>query len=267
MFDHGADMTRFSRALGGCTILAFLGAWFAIGHAAAEQEIGSVVGLAPDVFGTATGAEPVRLLDGTGVVSNELIHTMADAAAHIVFLDDSNLRIGANSMVVLDRLVYDPDQGVKELFLGLAVGIARFASGDVDPDGFLLETPAAFVGIRGTDFVVFVDQSGRTIIAVLDGIVIVIPKGRDPVLVRAGETLVVELDQDRPVILRAGIDVPGDPGLGVFPGAGQQQEAGTSTGDGTVDIGDRSIQPTIPTGSPPVHRQPTVHHPSVPSNY
>ena len=244
---------------------AFLGAWLAAGEATAQQEIGSVADFAPDVFGTPPGAEPVRLIDGTGVVANQLIHTMDEASAHIVFLDDSNLRIGAKSMVVLDRLIYDPDQGVKELFLGVAVGIARFASGDVDRDGFLLETPAAFVGIRGTDFIVYVEQSGRTVIAVLEGEVVVIPKGRDPVIVRAGETLVVENDQTGPVILRAGLNVPGHPGLGVFPGAGPQQDADASSEDGTIDIGERSIEPTIPTVTRPVMRQPTVHHPSVPS--
>lgn len=245
--------------------LSLVGAWLTIGSAAADQEIGAVVDMAPDVFGTPTGAEPVRLLDGTSVVSNELIHTMEDASAHIVFLDDSNLRVGANSMVVLDRLIYDPDQGVKELLLGVAVGIARFASGDVDPDGFMLETPAAFVGIRGTDFIVFVEQSGRTAIAVLEGIVIVVPKGRDPVLVKAGETLVVEIEQHRPVILRAGLNIPGDPGLGVFPGAGSttgSPQGDAASGDGgTLDIGDRDIMPGVPAASRPVIRQPTVAHP------
>lgn len=225
---------------------AVLGALLLAGGAAAEQEIGSVVDLAPDVFGTPTGGETVQLFDGKSVVSSELIHTMSAASAHIVFLDESNLRIGADSMVVLDRLIYDPDQGVKEMFLGLAVGIARFVSGNVDPDAFLLETPAAFVGIRGTDFIVYVDQSGRTIVAVLEGTVIVIPKGRDPVIVQAGETLVIELDQTRQVILRAGINVPGDPGLGVFPGAGSQQGA-NSDDDGVIDIGDRIITPSVPT--------------------
>ncbi len=258
-------MTRVNRAFGGRLVLAFFGAWLAAGPVAAQQEIGSVVDLAPDVFGTAGGAEPVQLFDGKSVVANELIHTMADASAHIVFLDESNLRIGADSMVVLDRLIYDPDGGVKEMFLGLAVGIARFASGNVDPDAFLLETPAAFVGIRGTDFIVYVDQSGRTVVAVIEGIVIVIPKGREPVIVRAGETLVVDLDQTRPAILRAGINVPGDPGLGVFPGAGGgQQDA--STGDGAlIDIGERNIQPTVPTTTRPPMTQPSVHPSPIPS--
>lgn len=258
-------MKRVCRALGGGLSFALFGAWLAFGHAFAQQEIGSVVDLAPDVFGTATGAEPVALVDGAGVSANELIHTMAEANAHIVFLDDSNLRIGANSMVVLDRLVYDPDQGVKELFLGVAVGIARFASGDVDPDGFLLETPAAFVGIRGTDFIVFVEQSGRTIIAVLEGTVVVIPKGRDPVIVRAGETLIVDPDQAVPAILRAGLNVPGDPGLGVFPGAGPLEDASGSSDGDTADIGKRGIDPTIPAGMRPVIRHPQVQVPSVPS--
>lgn len=244
-------------------MLALVGVWFAGGLAAAESEIGAVVDLTPRVFGTATGGDPVALSDGSGVVANELIHTMADAAAHIVFLDDSNLRIGANSMVVLDRHIYDPDQGLKELFLGLAVGIARFASGDVGPDGFLMETPAAFVGIRGTDFIVFVEQSGRTTIAVLEGVVVVIPKGREPIIVRAGETLTVDVDQARSVILRAGVNVPGDPGLGVFPGAGGFEDAsGSSEGD-SLDIGDRTVDPTIPAGMRPVIRHP--QSPSVPS--
>ncbi|MDP6953232.1 MAG: FecR domain-containing protein [Alphaproteobacteria bacterium] len=163
------------------------------------QAIGSVIELDPDAFGTPPGAARSELSLGAGVVSDELIETLATAAARLQFLDDGDLRIGANSSVLLDSLVYDPDQGAGELVLELAVGAARFVSGDMPDEGFELRTPVALVGIRGTDFAVLVEPNGRTIVAVFDGVVVVTPRGGQPVLVQAGQSIVV------------------DPGLGPMP--------------------------------------------------
>jgi hypothetical protein len=184
---------------------------------ARAQQIGSVVELAPAAFGTPPNRLPIELARGGPVVSNELIQTLDAAAVRIVFLGGSDLRLGAKSMIVLDRLVYDPDRGATEFVLGVAVGAARFVSGHVDPRGFAVRTPVALIGVRGTDFVVDVETSGRTIVAVIDGTVIVVPNDRPAVLVNAGQSAVVEPDPDIPVVPFNGLILPDDPGLGPIP--------------------------------------------------
>jgi hypothetical protein len=179
------------------------------------QSIGSVIELDPDAFGTPPGAGRAELTIGGGVVSDELIETLAAASARLRFLDDGDLRIGASSSVLLDSLVYDPDRGAGELILELAVGAARFVSGEMSDEGFELRTPVALIGIRGTDFAVLVEPNGRTIVAVFDGVVVVTPRGGQPVLVQAGQSIVV--DPDGRSRLVAGLVVADDPGLGPIP--------------------------------------------------
>lgn len=186
---------------------------------AQSQPIGSVVALAPDAYGTPPTEEPSLLAIGRGVVTDELIQTLEAANVRIRFLDDTDLRVGASSMIVLDSLVYDPNQGVTEIVLGIAVGVARIVSGDIAPGGLLVQTPVALIGVRGTDFVVAVEASGRTTVAVIEGSVVVTPTGRPPVIVYAGETIVIEPDEDTPAVIQAGLVIPDDPGLDLPPAA------------------------------------------------
>jgi hypothetical protein len=246
-------------------LLAAIALVFAAAPAAAQQ-IGAVIDLNPAAFGTPPASRPSELSMGEGVVPNELIQTLAGASTRIRFLDDSDLRLGQSSMIVLDRLVYDPDQGVMEFVLGIAVGAARFVSGEVDHERFALHTPVALIGIRGTDFVVVVEASGRTVVSVIEGAVIVTPHGGIAVVAEAGQTVIV--DPGVPAIVQAGLLIPPDPGLGpipedVGPGPDDDQEAEWSgdfdqTGQG--NLAREHAMVSLPT---PAHRQPI--QPSSPS--
>lgn len=181
------------------------------------QQIGAVIELTPDAFGTPPDGDASLLSIGRGLVSDELIQTLAEANVRIQFLDETDLRIGARSMILLDRMIYDPDQGLEELVIEVAAGVARFISGNIDPAAFIVNTPVALIGVRGTDFVVYVEASGRTTIAVLEGAVIVTPTGRPPVIVGAGQSIVIEPDQSIPPVAQDGLIIPDDPGLGPIP--------------------------------------------------
>ncbi len=242
-------MSDGRRRIGG--LVAAIAFAFATGPAAA-QEIGAVIDVNPAAFGTPPATQPAELSLGEGVVANELIQTLAGAATRIRFLDHSDLRLGQSSMIVLDRLIYDPDQGVMEFVLGIAVGTARFVSGEVDHERFALHTPVALIGIRGTDFVVVVEQSGRTTVSVLEGAVIVIPLGGVAVVAEAGETVIVEPEPGVQAIVQAGLLIPPDPGLGLDeradqPGGGDLAREHAITTHPT----DTSIVPITPTPSPP----------------
>lgn len=186
---------------------------------ALAQPIGSVLELTPDAYGTPPTEEPAPLTLGGGVVVDEIIQTFEIGNTHIRFLDDTDLRVGAASVVILDNFLFDPSQGVTEMVLSIAVGTARIVSGDIPPQGLRIETPVAIVGVRGTDFVVTVEASGRTTIAVIEGSVIVTPVGRPPVTVNAGQTIVIEPDADIQPVVSDGLTVPDDPGLDLPPAA------------------------------------------------
>ncbi len=219
-----------------------------LGTPALAQTIGSVIELNRDAYGTPPGGQTARLDLGGSVVSDELVQTLAEASTRIRFLDESDLRVGQSSMIVLDRLIYDPDQGTGEFVLGIAVGTMRFISGDLPPEQVLIETPVAMIGIRGTDFVVTVTESGRTAVAVFEGQVIIAPFGGEPVLASPGQTAVVGPTSSEAVV-QAGLVVPLDPGLGKIPDESEIAD-GVVVEGGDGHLARDTAVPVIPTPRP-----------------
>ena len=118
-----------------------------------------------------------------------------------------------------------------------------------------ITTPVAVIGIRGTDFVVTVAQSGRTTVAVLEGQVIVAPFGGNPVLASPGQTAVVGPTRGQPAIVQAGLIVPPDPGLGDIPDESEldtDHAEGRDGAGGAVDDGNLARDTAVPVA--PAHR-------------
>ena len=81
------------------------------------------------------------------------------------------MSIGENSELILDDLVYGRDQNKVTGAFRMMSGAIRFASAGVPMD-FLIKTPTATIGIRGTQFDVLV-KDGSTEVAVVEGMVVV----------------------------------------------------------------------------------------------
>lgn len=183
--------------------------------ARAAENIGGVVAVVPNAFGTPPAENPITLEQGSGVVSGEVVQTGSQASVHIQFLDRTDLRMGAESLIILDELIYDPATSTGEFVFEVAVGVARFVSGDIDADKFRVKTPTAVIGIRGTDFIVDVAVDGSTRVGVIDGQVIVTPLGGPPSVILAGLTGVINSSRTQePAQVEVGINVTEDPGLG-----------------------------------------------------
>jgi len=154
---------------------------------AAEPSVGEVAHV--EVWGTRTGT------DGKGgavyardrVYFHDTLQTVRDGSLHVVLRDDSQLRLGSSANVVIDEFVYDPSGGHMTLNVGL--GIARFISGKLKGDQVAVRTPTATIGIRGTDFSVWVESGGRTTVWVNQGAVAVTPAGGAAELVAQNETV------------------------------------------------------------------------------
>jgi hypothetical protein len=102
------------------------------------------------------------------VFQDEVIETGAKSASKLLFRDATQIRIGPNSKVVLDKFVYSEKSG-QEVVVSMAVGVMRFTSGKLIKSAYLIRTPTATVGIRGTEFDVIVDENGATTIVVYSG--------------------------------------------------------------------------------------------------
>jgi hypothetical protein len=118
----------------------------------------------------------------------DTLQTVRDGAMHIVLKDNSVLRLGSNASAVIDEFVYDPS-GNGRMVASVSAGIARFITGKLKGEQVAVRTPTATIGVRGTDFSVWVERDGRRTIWVNQGTIAVTPQGGQQELVQTGETV------------------------------------------------------------------------------
>ena len=105
----------------------------------------------------------------TAVEMNDTIST-AKAKAQVTFEDNTTVKLTEHSKVVIDDFVYDPKKGTGKLAVNMAVGTARYASGQIaknNPQQVAIKTPTATIAVRGTDFTATVDELGRSLVMLL----------------------------------------------------------------------------------------------------
>ncbi len=105
------------------------------------------------------------------VYQNEKISTGSSSATEIVFKDETKLTIGPDSDVVLDNFVYKPGPVSGSLIMTVSKGVMRFTTGKLSKTSYLIKTPTATIGIRGTIFTVYVAANGATTVTVQAGAV------------------------------------------------------------------------------------------------
>lgn len=114
-------------------------------------------------------AKSVPSTVNSSIEMNDTVVT-ARARAMLTFDDNTTVKITEQSKLVIDDFVYDPKKGTGKLALKVAMGTARYASGQIaknDPQHVNVKTPTATIAVRGTDFSMTVDELGRSLIMLL----------------------------------------------------------------------------------------------------
>ncbi len=108
---------------------------------------------------------------GAGIEKMDTVSTNSQGRFRITFNDATTVNITENSRLIIDDFVYDGNNKSKgKLGLKLALGTARYASGAVakgNAKGVSIRTPTATIAVRGTDFVMSVDEAGRSTIVLV----------------------------------------------------------------------------------------------------
>ena len=196
-----------------CRTLLPLALILTAGAAGAETRIGGVV--QRDYTGAlgirAGQAETERLFYDHDVFGEQRVKTGADANTRLRFLDSTELTVGGNSNVLLDRFVYDPDSGAGEAAITFGKGVFRFVTGKIrTKEAVTLRTPTATIAIRGTDLILTVQTDGSAEVAVLDGAILVQPCGGAPSLeASAGSTVAIPAVCEA-ATTREGYQIPGE---------------------------------------------------------
>lgn len=106
---------------------------------------------------------------GASLEMNDTVVT-ARARAELTFEDKTQVKITEQSKLIIDDFVYDPRKGTGKLAMKVALGTARYASGQIaktSPQNVAVQTPTATVAVRGTDFSMTVDELGRSLVMLL----------------------------------------------------------------------------------------------------
>ena len=94
---------------------------------------------------------------GTRLRAADVVTTGSDGSVGITMNDDSLLSAGSNSRLALDRFVHDPATNQGRFNVSLNRGTLAVISGRIakqSPDAMTVRTPAAILGVRGTEFAV-----------------------------------------------------------------------------------------------------------------
>lgn len=108
---------------------------------------------------------------GSGIEKMDTVSTGSAGRFGITFNDQTKVNITENSKLVIDDFVYDAGSSSKgKLGMKVALGTVRYASGAIahgNPSAVNIRTPTSTIGVRGTDFLMSVDEVGRTMIVLL----------------------------------------------------------------------------------------------------
>jgi len=143
-----------------CVLLFATTAW---------ADIGSIT----ELTGSGTvkrGKESIAAAKGTVIQTNDKVETK-NGKIKITFKDNTTVSVSEHSSLVIDDFVFDPKnaQGGK-LGLKATGGAVRYVSGAIagaNPNAVKINTPTAAIAVRGTDFVMAVNEVGASTVILM----------------------------------------------------------------------------------------------------
>lgn len=99
---------------------------------------------------------------GDAIMARDRIVTGRNSSIGFTLKDDTLISAGANSNFVLEDFAFNPVTRSGRLDASLVRGMMRFVSGALagtSPQNVAVRTGTATIGIRGTDFIVEVDDA------------------------------------------------------------------------------------------------------------
>lgn len=118
---------------------------------AAEQGIGEALAVIDQASAMGeVGDRP--LTKGTTVFLGDRVMTDSEGTAQLLFKDGTRMVVGPNSELMLDAFVFRSAAAENQFAVRALGGAFRFISGNSPKDAYLIHTPSATMGVRGTKF-------------------------------------------------------------------------------------------------------------------
>ena len=102
-----------------------------------------------------------RLTYGAKIFHEDIIRTSSGGSVGITFQDGTTLSLGSQGELTIDEFVFDPAANELLFVTRLSAGVLTFVTGVIGklrPEAVSIVTPLATIGIRGTRFIVSVED-------------------------------------------------------------------------------------------------------------
>ena len=126
---------------------------FAGDRIAAQEAIGTVSRILGEANATRGGTARALSLN-MSVILNETVSTGSGGRLEVTFKDNTRVTLGENAKLTLDRYAFNPAAGRRKISFRV-VGAFRFVSSKLSKlvrSDVNVTTPAAAIGVRGTEF-------------------------------------------------------------------------------------------------------------------
>lgn len=128
----------------------------------AQTRVGEAAVVKNEVVRVAASAT-TQINVGDGLLRDEVVRTGLDSATRLVMADSTNLSLGPNATIKLDRTVFDDEHHYRDVAIKLTSGAFRFVTGNSEKAAYKITTPLATIGVRGTILDVLSQRNKNTI--------------------------------------------------------------------------------------------------------
>src|SRR5580693_4945751 len=186
-----------------CSALLLAVAWGA-NPAHAQARVGEAAIIKNDVVRVMASGNS-RINVGDGVLRDEVVRTGLDSAARLVMADSTNLSLGPNATVTLDRTVFNDEHTYRDIAIRLTTGAFRFVTGHSEKTAYKITTSLATIGVRGT-ILDILSQRGKTTVVLQEGASRVCAiGGACTELINPGDTAVITSAGSKTTIRKSGV--------------------------------------------------------------
>jgi hypothetical protein len=141
-------------------LAAALGMLASLPVRAEDDVVGRIKVMTAPVMVT-TGSQVVQAEVGTPIHANDVVETGDGGSVGLSFKDDTLISLGPKSKLTIDEFVFTPAEEKYSFATKMARGTMYYVSGTMAklaPDKVSVATPVGTIGIRGTRFLVKLDD-------------------------------------------------------------------------------------------------------------
>ena len=107
------------------------------------------------------GEQRLVAVVGTPVLPTDRLRTGPNAAVGITLRDNTLLSAGPNTLIAIDKFIFDSSTLVGDMSISIRKGTLSVATGKLakqKPESVEFHTPTSVLGVRGTEFVIEVAE-------------------------------------------------------------------------------------------------------------